>query len=181
MENITFFYFHGFSSSGHSRTAELLREAYPTSTVVCPSYNTKNAYDAISSLTIEVVNNAKNNNFIVLVGTSLGGFFANYFSNRLKIPAVLINPCLDPVNLLQKHNPEHDVDCNSFSKYYLNDRLDVPKTVVLGREDDVIPYNTFLDRLSNYHVFIKENMGHRVSNISEIKDAVDEILNNSYL
>lgn len=181
MDNVTLFYFHGFASSGNSRTVELLREAYPNARVVSPTYNTRDAHEAVKTLSKEIAENVSSKDFVVFVGTSLGGFFANFFSNKMLIPSVLINPCLDPGKLLQKHNPEHGVDCDSFYRYYLEDLLSVPKTVVLGREDEVIPYNTFLDRLSKYHVFIKENMGHRVSNITEIKDAVDEILNNSYL
>lgn len=181
MENVTFFYFHGFASSGNSRTAELLRQAYPHAKVVSPTYNTRNAHEAVKTLSKEIAETVSSKDFVIFVGTSLGGFFANFFSNKMLIPSVLINPCLDPGVLLQKYNPKHGVDCDSFYRYYLEDLLSVPKTVVLGMKDDVIHYSTFLDRLSNYHVFIKENMGHRVSDISEIKEAVDEILNNSYL
>lgn len=181
MDNVTLFYFHGFKSSGQSSTAKMLAEAYPNARVICPTYNTKNAHEAVETLSREIAENVSSEDLVVFVGTSLGAFFANFFSNKMLIPSVLINPCLDPGTLLRKHNPEHGVDCESFYRYYLEDLRSVPKAVVLGRDDEVIPYNTFLDRLSKYHVFIKENMGHRVSNISEIKDAVDEILNNSYL
>jgi predicted esterase YcpF (UPF0227 family) len=39
----------------------------------------------------------ENNEYpIVFVGTSLGGFYANYFSNRYDAPCVLVNPSTRP-------------------------------------------------------------------------------------
>lgn len=176
---MTFIYFHGYASSGTSNTAKLLKEYYPNIAVISPTYNTRNAHSAMETLENIVARYASQE--VVLIGTSLGGFFANYFSNKYGLPAVLINPCLDPQKLLQKYNPKDCVDCLSFLSYYSEDSRSVPKTVVLGKKDDVIPYEMFLERLSKYHVFIKENMQHRVSDISEVKEAVDQILNNSYL
>lgn len=176
-----FLYFHGYASSGQSNTAKLIKEAYPEAKVICPTYNTKNAHEAVDTVEKQIRENVNITDNVIFVGTSLGGFFANYFSNKYGVPAVLVNPCLDPQKALQKYNPEGKVDCESFLQYYTEDRLDVPKTVVLGKKDDVIPYNTYEDRVRKYHVFIKENMKHRVSEISEIKEAIDEIVNNSYL
>lgn len=175
-------YFHGYGSNGNSRTAEFIKQAYPDYAVITPTYNTKDADLAIEELYPTVQKIMKEYQSVFFVGTSLGGFIANYFSNRYSAPAVLVNPCLDPVQRLQRYNPQDNVNCESFAKYDLKDVNGVPKIVVLGKKDNIIPYDTFMDRyVSRYQIFINENMGHRTSSKDDIVPAINEILNNSFL
>ena len=172
-------YFHGYGSNGSSRTAKLIQDEYPNHTVVSCSYNTNNADEAIKSLDsfIKSTQLSYPDQKIILVGTSLGGFFANYFSNKLILPAILINPCLDPHIRLEKYNKHNIiVDCQSFLKYYTND-THFDKLVILGVMDEIIPYHLFLDRFSSYKsVIFNLEMKHRVSDIQEIKSALSVYL-----
>lgn len=169
-------YFHGYGSNGSSRTSKLIQEAYPNHTVVSKGYNTKNADDAAFTLDgfIRGLKPVFPDQDIIFVGTSLGGFFANYFSNIFKFPTILINPCLDPHIRLEKYNKNGSVvDCKSFEKY-VSDDTHFEKVVVLGVQDEIIHYDTFLSKFVAYKsVFIKNEMKHRVSNIDEIKSALD--------
>jgi predicted esterase YcpF (UPF0227 family) len=175
-------YFHGYGSNGNSRTAEFIKSAYPDYAVITPTYNTKNANEAIDDLYKVVYQAMKDYECIFFVGSSLGGFIANYFSNKYSIPTVLINPCLDPVKRLQKYNPQDKVDCESFAKYDLSDINGIPKVVILGKKDSVIPYQTFMERYnSRYQIFINESMGHRTTSKEDIIPAINQILNNSIL
>ena len=175
-------YFHGYGSNGNSRTAEFIKEAYPNYTIITPTYNTKDADLAMKELDGVVYKTMKEYDSVFLVGTSLGGFMANYFSNKYAIPTVLVNPCLDPVERLERYNPQDKVNCKSFKKYDIPDINGIPKIVVLGKKDSIIPYDTFMSRYkSRYQIFINESMGHRTSSKEDIVPAINEILNNCIL
>lgn len=78
-------YIHGFASSGHSAKARLLKTACDnvyTPTVV--------AIPRLAVETLEQLATALDNP--LLIGSSLGGYYALYLSDRLGLPAVLVNP-----------------------------------------------------------------------------------------
>lgn len=79
-------YIHGFASSAHSHKAQVLRHHFPR--VFAPSLS------HIPTLAIETLEE-----FLralpeppLLIGSSLGGYYALYLSQRYDLPAVLINP-----------------------------------------------------------------------------------------
>ncbi len=79
-------YIHGFASSGHSAKAKILRQHFDP--VYTPSLS------HIPALAVETLAS-----FIqalptppLLIGSSLGGYYALYLSQRFHLPAVLINP-----------------------------------------------------------------------------------------
>jgi pimeloyl-ACP methyl ester carboxylesterase len=173
----TIIYFHGYGSNGSSETVKKIQKLFPNDLIISPSYCTTNADEAIQYLDTIVKSSIEKYRDIVLVGSSLGGFIANYFSNKYGIAVLLINPCLDPVVLLEKYNPKDNVNCESFKKYYLDDVFGVPKYVVLGAKDTVIPYTLFMDRfLERYEVFINNNMGHRVSSEEDIRIPINNLM-----
>lgn len=168
-------YFHGYASNGNSSTANIIRSAYPNKKVICPTYNTSNADIAIQELDKVVNELLHQDSELILVGSSLGGFFANYFSNKYSLPVVLINPSLDPSNSLKKYQSNNT---DTFLKYYTEDVNGVSKIVVLGKKDFVVPYTTFMNRFeSRYKIFINEDMEHRVKHKNEIVPAINEIIN----
>jgi len=87
MENIgPLLYIHGFASSGHSHKGQVLRKHFEE--VYTPSLS------HIPELAVETLEQ-----FIdampeppVLLGSSLGGYYALYLSQKLSLPAVLVNP-----------------------------------------------------------------------------------------
>lgn len=52
----------------------------------------------------------------------MGGFFANYFSERLQLPAVLINPAVYPHKLLKDYLGEQ-INPYTNAKYTLDDNM----------------------------------------------------------
>jgi predicted esterase YcpF (UPF0227 family) len=60
---------------------------------------------------------------LIVVGTSLGGFWANYFANHVGARgAILINPVVDPQELMRVENPRTDM------------------LVLLTKDDEVLRY-----------------------------------------
>lgn len=171
------FYFHGYNSTGNSRTSTIIRDSYPNYDIISPAYNTKNAYLGVKELTPILEDTIRNYDNVYLVGSSLGGFMANYFSNKFSLPVVLVNPCLDPVISLDKYPISDNINLESYRNYYLEDGHGISKVVVLGRKDDIIKFDTYMDRfLNRYKIFINDNMGHRVASKDDIVPAIDYLL-----
>lgn len=174
---VTIFYFHGYNSNGNSRTVGMVKNILPDAHILSPTYCTTDADIAMSYLDTMVSAALQQNSKMMLVGNSLGGFFANYFSNKYKLPVLLINPSFDPAVSLEKHNPIDNINCSSFQKYYIEDVPGTLKFVVLGVKDEVIPYRSFMSRFNRgYKIFINDNMGHRVSSEDEIRVPLQELV-----
>ncbi|OTG85040.1 YqiA/YcfP family alpha/beta fold hydrolase [Acinetobacter sp. ANC 4648] len=92
-------YLHGFQSSALSIKGQQLNhycQQYPAYKVHLPDLNMppQQVFDAISSL-IEQFDD------VVLVGSSLGGFYATQLVAKYGVPAVLINPAMRPWQLFR--------------------------------------------------------------------------------
>ena len=93
----TILYFHGFASSSNSNKAKVLKKYistnYKNAEIIIPDIdnNFKLAVNQIHDL----IDNAKHP--IVFIGSSLGGYYASYFSSKFKTKSVLINPAIPPL------------------------------------------------------------------------------------
>ena len=88
-------YIHGFASSGRSGKAQVLRRHMPRVYAPSLSVNPELAIDTLQQF-IDLLGRP------LLVGSSLGGFYAHYLSAALGLPAVLVNPALQALTLLQR-------------------------------------------------------------------------------
>lgn len=89
---MTFIYLHGFNSDGEGWKAEALRRQFPDAEIWAPD---------LPANPTEVV--AQIGSFLeaqsaetILVGTSLGGFYAYWASAKYELKALLFNPSLRP-------------------------------------------------------------------------------------
>lgn len=89
----TVIYLHGFGSVGESPKTEQLREGLPGVTVIAPDLPVTPA--EVVSLIDNVVRSVRDFP-VVFVGTSLGGFWANYFAQRYDAPCIIVNPAVQP-------------------------------------------------------------------------------------
>ncbi len=85
---------HGFAASGtgHSFKAAVLQSLYPHATILRPTIRYQDA-DWLDVLERVVLDAGEP---VTLVGTSLGGFAAFLLAMKLDLPAVLVNPSLEP-------------------------------------------------------------------------------------
>jgi len=98
----TIIYLHGFASSGKSRKGQLLKKHFKENTVLTPTLSPE-PHNAITEIS-NIINwdfNKDNLQRPLLIGSSLGGFYADYFSALYDIPAILINPLVDPLDAKQ--------------------------------------------------------------------------------
>jgi predicted esterase YcpF (UPF0227 family) len=89
----TIIYLHGFASTGTSEKSQSLRSQLPDTVIFAPDLPA----DPLQVVTIVADIVASVTQWpLVFVGTSLGGFWANYFAQYYDAPAILVNPSTRP-------------------------------------------------------------------------------------
>lgn len=90
---MTIIYLHGLDSDSNAIKAKITEQAATALglSVVCPDLNIPptSAVEKIGNL-IDTHSDA------VLIGSSLGGYFANLLSDKTGVPAILLNPSIRP-------------------------------------------------------------------------------------
>ncbi|MGO2885202.1 MAG: YqiA/YcfP family alpha/beta fold hydrolase, partial [Psychrobacter celer] len=107
-------YIHGLDSDANSIKGSLLeeycRQYDPDIKVLRPDLNKTpdQVFDQMLSLIDSVASKNSHDQNTVLVGSSLGGYFATLLSNHTGCPALLLNPSIQPHQTLQrfKHSTE---------------------------------------------------------------------------
>ena len=183
-------YVHGFKSSGESEKSKQLREAFPNHKVVAPnlSADPKQAVRQLHNII------ATDPEATVIVGTSLGGFYATYIACLYDIPAFVINPSLEPHISLSKQIGSHtrygsgepyefrgeyvDELKSLFDKLHSSEKESQNLHFYLADNDDVVTFDK-LDSLfpNRAHVKTFSGAGHRFSRFKEILPDIEQVLN----
>jgi predicted esterase YcpF (UPF0227 family) len=102
-------YLHGFNSGGNSGKASWLREHLPDIPVLAPTYpvhRADRAPDVLRDWIARARRERPAERRLLLVGSSLGGFWARHLAPELRAGMVLINPAIHPeVDLLEAVGP----------------------------------------------------------------------------
>lgn len=100
-KNLTLLYCHGFLSTPKSYKGQLLREYFEPKgvRVLAPDLNL--APDDVAQVLLQTASSVHNAPLVV-VGSSLGGFYAAWLSQQLGSPCVLVNPAVQPWTIMQK-------------------------------------------------------------------------------
>ncbi len=97
-----FIYIHGFNSSPQSFKAQCfadyLSNNHPHEQFLAPQLSDY-PRQAINSLSV-VIEKQLNNMPVALLGSSLGGFYATFLAEKYALKAVLVNPAVNPDELL---------------------------------------------------------------------------------
>lgn len=94
-----YIYLHGFNSGGSSNKATWLRRELAPTPLLSPSYPAHRAAEAVAFLSDYIAKARRDypsERRLVLIGSSLGGFWAQYLAPRVDAARVLINPALWP-------------------------------------------------------------------------------------
>ncbi|TDO96261.1 YqiA/YcfP family alpha/beta fold hydrolase [Marinomonas balearica] len=102
---MTLIYVHGFNSSEKSYKSQLTKQAMASigkeADFLCPRlhWQPKLAIQQLESL---IEDKLSTNRRVALVGSSLGGFYSLYLSEKYDLNAVLVNPAVEAPTLLQE-------------------------------------------------------------------------------
>jgi len=183
-------YIHGFRSSGESEKSKQLRDAFPNVKVIAPNLS-PNPKQAVSQLHSIIATDPEST---IVVGTSLGGFYATYIACLYDIPAFIINPSLEPhVSLIKQvgkhtrygtgeeyefHSQYIDELKMLFDKLHKSDKDGNNLHFYLADNDDVVTFDK-LDSLfpNKAHVKTFAGAGHRFSRFKEIFPDIQQVLN----
>ena len=188
--NKTILYFHGFKSSSDSTKAQNLKKFIKKNTkntlIKVPNLNDnfENAFNEINKI-IESCDND-----IVFMGSSLGGYYATYFSQLHNTKAVLINPAIAPlkgvdVNLGENENYAtgnkfiiNKGDINFLRSLSFKKLSNLENIMVLVESDDeILPFNKTSSYFSGSHIDVTFGGDHSYQSLSSKYIKIKNFLN----
>lgn len=181
-------YLHGFNSSPLSLKAQqsltYFEQRYPLLDVQCPQLANE---PKLAIEQIERIIAAFDNDWAV-IGSSLGGFFSTYLSEKYKVPAVLINPAVKPYELLadlvgEQVNPythqAYRVEAHFMSEL-IQLRCDTitPTNyfLLLQMADEVLPYIEALKHYQGCQLLLEQGGNHSFVNFQNQLDDIAKFL-----
>ena len=183
------FYFHGFASSADSTKAivfnDFIKEKFPNISLHIP--NIDNSIEK-SFIQLEKLV-GKNKGDRLFIGSSLGGFYATYFAEKLGSKAVLINPASNPYlgmemylgkNTNYSTNEEFYLTKKDLEILKLNNVLKVNSPanylVLIETGDDVIPFKYTLDFYSGCNFRIVNGGSHSFDSFKEKLEIISKFM-----
>lgn len=180
-------YIHGFGGSGLGNKATILRSLFYDETFVAPSLSI--VPDLAVSTLCDLIEAFQSYDEVILMGSSLGGYYALYLSSKYNIPAVLINPAIYPYNTLEKsigHVPNYyDLSSFEWRETHLN-RLKSyevanpdPKNflLLLQKGDEVLDYNEAINKLPLCEMIVEEGGDHSFVGIERHVETIKKFIN----
>lgn len=180
-------YIHGFGSSGYSAKVKLLREYFKGINVdfIAPSlsYIPELAIQTLEELIESYSGNVK------LMGSSLGGYYSIYLSQKYNLQAILINPSISPYQTLSKvlgDAPSY-YDESSFKwmpshiemlKQYDTTSVE-PKNfmLVVQTGDELLDYKKAVSKFDGAIVIVEEGGSHGFDGIDKYFEEFREFFN----
>jgi uncharacterized protein len=180
-------YVHGFNSSPLSFKATLLRkrmtELGRADAIVCPElpHRPAAAIELLSQLMREHAAERP-----VLIGSSLGGYYATWFAERYEARAVLVNPAVRPYELLSsliglQTNLYSGVQYDFTTEHVAELRALEVETIhperyllLVGTADEVLDYRQALERYRGARQILDEDGDHGLSNFERYVDRILE-------
>ena len=135
---------HGYNGTPQNAAYAAL-QANGCTDIIAPAID----YDAETpdSILDKLRHIAADKNVSLIVGTSLGGFFAAVLSAELHLPVILVNPCLMPFLHLPRLGFQGDIS-PFIPLFGTLDRLDIGNvSCIVGGQDEVIDSHDFTQKL----------------------------------
>lgn len=175
-------YLHGFGSCGEGNKSAELKKHFGAENVFSPDlpYAPLDAITYIDSL-------LKLENIEILVGSSLGGFYATYFAEKYAMKAVLLNPSTQPWDTLSSYVGWQKRFCDEevfeFKPAYIAQlkTLEVEikhgtYLVLLQSEDEVLDYSKAQSLYNTHKVIVEYGGNHRFENLDEYMSMIEKFI-----
>jgi len=178
-------YLHGFASSGNATKSDILKnyilnnsQTINDTNFVSPDLPASPA-EAIKLIDEVIQNNSDDTK--IIFGSSLGGFYALYFSVKYNLPAVLINPAVKPqigmaqftgMNKNYKTGEDFEFkesyldELKSIYDFIISNNINYKNLIlVLAEDDSLLDYKKTLNFLNNQYkgLILEKEAGHEFS------------------
>ena len=104
----TILYFHGFASSSDSDKAKIIKKhiSKVSKKIKIFTPDLSNEFKEANSQIQELIDENKKD--FVFMGSSLGGYYANFYGNIYKSKVILINPAIPPLKGFEEYLGENE-------------------------------------------------------------------------
>lgn len=171
-------YIHGIGSSSNGNKVSFLREIAKELRVdfIAVDYDSSASYeDCVAKIKTQV---PREGNFMI-IGTSLGAFYAITIANMTKNPCIVLNPSLDPYHSLIKYldKPVNGLFSNNMSiKSYEGKSFPEPQhscIAMFETGDDVLDHNAAIEHLKEHaDINIIKGGSHRFESYDLLKEQI---------
>ncbi|CAA6805082.1 MAG: Putative esterase, FIGfam005057 [uncultured Sulfurovum sp.] len=175
----TILYLHGFASCGVGNKSTTLKKYFGENNVLCPDLDPSpnKAIESIETLLEDLDD-------VLLIGSSLGGFYATYLAEKFGLKAVLINPSTQPWKTLVSYVGMQKRFCDNvpfdFKEKYLEALIPLavePKNgqylLLLQSADEVLDYTKAQSLYNKHRVVIEVGGNHRFENIDDYLSMIE--------
>ncbi len=163
-------YIHGFASSSNSNKVKLLSNSFEKVKSIDLSHRPSKAIQQL----ITLIEQQKNKRKILLVGSSLGGFYALYLSKMFDLSTVLVNPSMKPYETLKHHVGTEVINYSTgksflFKRNYLDELKEYEVNIsdqnklllLLQTGDKTLDYKEALSMLSSAKTIVESGGTHQ--------------------
>lgn len=173
----TIVYIHGYGSSPASDTAVKFKNEFKNENFVCPHinhdldpYTTKKQLDSLATT-------LKDHDDVVVVGSSMGGFWADYLAVTHGFKTILINPALRPSVTMQRFNApdkyiQHYKELETLVKPHSRHFI----VTFYASDDEIIP----IEHIHQHYKkpIILKGETHRLSSMTPVFNMVKKMIGN---
>ena len=170
-------YIHGFGSSGEASKAKALRYFCHQQQIRFIAPSLPSIPDLAIKTLSELIESYQENEPVSLIGSSLGGYYALYLSDKYNLKAALINPAVNAPETLHQALG-HGVNYYDDSRYEWNEshldmlvnyEIEEPEEdsilLLLQKGDEVLDYEEACDALPNAQTILEEGGSHSFDGI----------------
>lgn len=162
-------YIHGFASTGHSNKGNILKKYFGEDNVLCPTQPTR-PDEAIACLESFILTCKEP---LLLVGSSLGGYYGAYLARKHALPCVLINPSIYPYKTLSPYVGKvkrfgsdeyfewNTQDLSALERYKITHESQELFFLMQQKGDEVLDYNEALTAFYDAQILLLEGGSHQ--------------------
>lgn len=186
--NRSILYLHGYGSSSQGEKALLLRKECPQNRLLIPDLplNPQECMRASEDM-LQMASNDT-----IIIGASLGGFYALYLAAKYKKDCLLINPVVHPSAeakkmLVAEENPEKKKMILEAANIYLTfenslSSLKMPKNcfLALGERDQTIDPKSATEYFEHAHIQFYSDDHAMLASFSRILSDFEEFLDDKF-